>query len=124
MNRDRPGAIVLVNVAVDAPSKLTKRAVTVASTVPKFCITKVVIQRTLQVASVCGIAVHGAGSGFATKGRYTVVAPVVSPLYESASARAPTPPWCSLTTETTSEPNDFTTTENWASGGRSASLFG
>src|SRR5882762_7556035 len=49
-------------------------------------------------------------------GRYTVFAPAVKPLYESASARLPVP-WCSLTTPTTVEPKLFTTTANWPSTG-------
>src|SRR3990170_4903918 len=60
---------------------------------------------------------------FATYGRPTVVAPCTRPTYDSASARVPAP-WCSFTTETTCEPNDRTTTENWEPSGRSASLFG
>ena len=56
-------------------------------------------------------------------GSDTVVAPLEMPLYESASARAPVPA-CSFTTETIVDPKLLTTTENWASPGRSASLFG
>src|SRR6266542_2320546 len=54
-------------------------------------------------------------------GRYTVIAPEVKPLYESASARLPVP-WCSLTTPTTVEPKLFTTTANCPSTG-SAGFF-
>ena len=56
-------------------------------------------------------------------GSDTVVAPLEMPLYESASARAPVPA-CSFTTETIVDPKLLTTTENWASPGRSESLFG
>ena len=77
MNLDRPGAIVRVSVAVAAPSKLVKRALTVVVSAPKFCITNVVTHARLQLASVGG---QGPESGFPTNGRYTLVAPVVSPL--------------------------------------------
>ena len=56
-------------------------------------------------------------------GSDTVVAPLETPLYESASARAPVPA-CSFTTETIVDPKLFTTTENCVSPGRSVSLFG
>ena len=88
MNRERPGAIVRVSVAVRVPSKLVKRALTVVFAAPKFCMTKVVTHARLQFASVGG---HGAESGFPTNGRYTLVAPLVRPLYERASARAGSP---------------------------------
>src|SRR2546428_6868584 len=56
-------------------------------------------------------------------GRKTLVAPPEKPLYESASARSPTP-WCSFTTLTAVEPYERTTTENCVLSGSDASLFG
>src|SRR5207237_9176449 len=56
-------------------------------------------------------------------GSDTVVAPLETPLYESASARAPVPA-CSFTTETIGDPKLLTTPENCASPGRSVALFG
>lgn len=48
---------------------------------PKFCITNVVTQARLQLASVAG---HGPASGFPTNERYTLFAPLVSPLHRQA----------------------------------------
>src|SRR2546428_13628542 len=56
-------------------------------------------------------------------GRKTLVAPPEKPLYESASARSPTP-WCSFTTLTAVEPYERTTTENCGLPGSDAALFG
>ena len=107
-NRDAPGAMTRVSVVVFVPSRLTKRAVTFAFNVPRFCTTKVVSHP---------------DASFATYGSASLCAPAVRPTYDSASAVAPEP-WCSFTTATISDPNERTTTANCVSPGRSTSLFG
>ena len=56
-------------------------------------------------------------------GRKTLFAPPEKPSYDIASARSLTP-WCSLTTLTTVEPYDFTTTDHCELSGIAESLFG
>src|SRR2546428_2181185 len=97
MNCDLPGSMTRMKLCVGAPPpRATNCAVAVVVAAPRFWMM---------------IGVTKPKKRRVMFGRKTLFAPAEKPSYDIASARSVTP-WCSLTTLTTVDPYDFTTTEN------------